>query len=584
MRRGNWIWLVLLGGVTLLATGCRSRPSMPAALSWAPPTPIFYETDVAVSTPVRDPHAISTRPPQSITAAPESFLDLTREQVIEIALQDSRILRELGGRIVDAPAATITAYDLALQRSDPFYGPEAALAEFDSVLSSSLTSANNDRVFNNAVLGGGAQELTQDALSLKSGGSRRLMNGAVVSLDRQLDYDSNNRSANLFPSAWESQVQVGIRQPLLQGAGKTFNSIAGPNAQPGFYFSNGIVIAQMNSQISELDFEKGLQDYLSEVEETYWGLQMAYKLYEGERRASQAAEKTWKAVAAKAAMRLGGAEADKEAEARADFLGAEYRTLLALNGTNRLPGVHDSERRLRYLIGLPATDGHLIRPCEPVSTAPIVFDWSAMLAGAINHRTDLRKQSVRVGQEELRLIAAENFLLPQLDLIGRYRLRGFGDDLTGAGPRFASASEDLFSFDHQEWEFGVEMKVVAGRRQAHAAVQHAKLQIERERAILVEQQRYVAHELSQAIAKVEVLQAGIRISGQRQQAAYERLNAVQAQYDIGKTDIHRLLNAQEDAIEAERQAIETTTDYAIALKDVAVANGTLLREHGVLLR
>lgn len=580
-----------LTGLMMLACGCASQHPGPAPSVWQPLDSVPLHAPIPADDAARQvrfltgdsPSPVGSLKPQTIAVEPANFVDMTRQQVIETALRDSRVIRDLGGRVLDSPDAVTTQYDFALRQTDPFYGPQAALAQFDTVLNSSLTSAKNDRVFNNTVLGGGAQELLQDTVSMQSGLSRRLPGGGVVSLNRRLDYDNNNRAANLFPSVWETQMEVGIRQPLLRGAGRQYNAIAGPNAQPGFPFSNGIVIARMNSQISLLDFERALQIFLNDVEDAYWTLQLAYREYEGKRSARDAAYQTWQAVQAKFDEGLDGGEADKQAQAKAEYLMYRYQTLETLNGTRRQVGVLEAERRLRFLIGMPTTDGVLIRPVDLVSTAPVVYDWDAVVAVAMCQRVDLRKQSIRIRQEEARLLAAKNFLLPQLDVIGRYRLRGFGDDLTGDGPRFASAYDDFFSLDHQEWEFGVEMQVAAGRRQARAAVQNAKLKVERERAVWETQQRLVTHELSEAIARVEVLQAGIQVTQQRMHAADRRLQATRAQYDVGKATVHLVLDAQEDFIEAQQRFIETTTDYAIAVKNVSLASGCLLRDMGVRL-
>lgn len=561
------------------ASVCHQTPRVPYA---APlPSENAVQQIRCVAGSLAPAHAATA--PRSIAQEPDQFIDLTRQQVIEIALRDSRVIRELGGRVLDSPESVTTRYDYAIQRNDPLFGPQAALAQFDSVLRSSLIASNNDRVFNNAVLGGGAQQLTQDAIRMQSGISRRLPGGGVVSFDRRLDYDSNNRAANLFPSTWEAQLEAGIRQPLLRGAGRQFNAIAGPNAQPGFYFSNGLVIARMNSQISLLDFEKAVHDFLSDVENAYWTLQQAYRQYEGNCRARDAAHATWQSVLARKEQGLAGGEADREAQAKVEFFTYQQQALESLNGTPRQTGVYEAERRLRYLIGMPASDGALVRPVERASTAPVVYDWEAQLSTALSRRVEVRKQALQVHQEKQRLLAAKNFLLPQVDLIGRYRLRGFGDRLAGDGPRFASALDDLFSLDHQEWEVGVEMQVPAGRRQARVAVQSAKLKVERERAVLAEQQRLVTHELSEAIARVEVLQAAIQVADRRRKAAQQRLQATRAQYEIGKADMHLLLDAQEDQIEAEQRFIETTTEYAIAIKNVSYASGALLSDLGVEL-
>jgi hypothetical protein len=42
-----------------------------------------------------------------------------------------------------------------------------------------------------------------------------------------------------------------------------------------------------------------------------------------------------------------------------------------------------AENRLRYMMGLAATDGRLIRPSEEPSDAHVLFDWSEIHAEAM---------------------------------------------------------------------------------------------------------------------------------------------------------------------------------------------------------
>ena len=70
-----------------------------------------------------------------------------------------------------------------------------------------------------------------------------------------------------------------------------------------------------------------------------------------------------------------------------------------------------------------------------------------------------------IKSRELELVAARNFLLPNLDLNGTYRWRGFGKTLFPDGnnlPTFDSrgvaqydnAYADLTGGQHQEWQLG----------------------------------------------------------------------------------------------------------------------------------
>ncbi len=526
----------------------------------------------------------SSPDPRNANSVPDRFLDLTESEMLSIALANSPVLRPLGIRILDQPAASDTVYDSAIAASDPFFGPAAALAEFDTRLSASLNSQNNDRVFNNATLGGDVQQLVQDLATLNTGAQRRTTSGTLLEFNTIHGYDNNNRLGNSFPNYWETQYQVGVRQPLLQGGGRNFNQIAGPNARPGFNFSNGILIARLNNQITDAEFEIALRNFVRDLYTVYWDLKRQYQNY-GNVLASEAlAHRTWQSVLAKSDAKVEGGEANKEAQARAKYYSYRRQVQVALGGDATQEGLYAVERRMRQLTGLPVVTDQLIRPIDPIVEASIAFDYETLVSRAMMYRTELNSQSLRVRQQELRLIAAKNFLLPQLDLIGRYRLRGFGDDLTGGGDRFASAYQDFFSLDHQEYEFGVEMGVTAGRRQARAAVRHATLQIQRERELLAEQQRAVRHQISDAHASVASSYAAMQSSIAQAEASRTRLAASQVLHIAGRLQIEFLLDAQEELLRAEMQLAADQSRYALSLVEINAAAGSLLADLGIHVR
>ena len=74
---------------------------------------------------------------------------ISENEMLHLALSQSPVLRPLGLRILESPESATTVYDRSISASDPFFGPQAALAAFDSTLSASATSQNNDRAFNN---------------------------------------------------------------------------------------------------------------------------------------------------------------------------------------------------------------------------------------------------------------------------------------------------------------------------------------------------------------------------------------------------------------------------------------------------
>jgi len=513
--------------------------------------------------------------------APDKFRDLTEDELLVLAINHSEVIRSLGVRVLNSPQSITTRFDPAIRASDPFFGPAAALAEFDSQVSASLLSQNNDRVFNNATLGGDVQELVQDFAELNTAWQKRNTFGTQFDIRSIQTYDSNNRAGNRFPSFWETQLELGIRQPLLRGAGREFNLIAGPNARPGLNFSNGIWIARINTRISQADFQIALRDYLMDLYTAYWDLRQQYAVYENVIEARDVAYGIWKTVESKKLSGLIGGEAYKEAQSRATYFRFQRDVESALGGGNGSSGLYVSERNLRRLIGLPPTDRELLRPVDPPASARFEFDLTTSVATAITHRTELCRQRLELQQKNLRLIAAKNFLLPQLDLIGRHRIRGFGDDLGGGGDRFASAADDFYSAEHQEWQFGVETSVSPPRRQARAAVRNAALEIQRERAILLEQERGVAYEVEDAVAEIQSAYLMLQSSRQQVTASQHRLESSQTLYDAGKLQLEFLLDATEQLVRARTQLAIDQSRYSLSLVRLSRTKGTLLSDVGI---
>ena len=104
---------------------------------------------------------------------------------------------------------------------------------------------------------------------------------------------------------------------------------------------------------------------------------------------------------------------------------------------------------------------------------------------AQERRIEVRRQKTQVRRRELELIAARNFVRPQLDLVGRYGLSGYGDELL-AGTRQARPNRftDLFGDGLDDWHMGFEFSMPIGNRIGHVAVHHAKLGLARQQSLM----------------------------------------------------------------------------------------------------
>ena len=597
--------ILVLGTIIALLPGCHAREALQSRFTaggdagWrAAATNIEYAD---VRTPTSDDLLATPAPISLASVEPMAFRDLSLEDAMRIALTNSKVLRDLGGQMLRSPQSYHSVYNPAIQETDPRFGPEAALSAFDASFASSAFFEKNDRALNNQFFGGGTRLLSQDLLVQQTQIAKRSATGTQFAVRHYTDYDANNAPSNLFPSAWNTNFEVEARQPLLQGAGVEFNRIAGPSNTPGLY--NGVLVARLNTDVELTDFEIAVRDLLSNVENAYWDLYFSYRDLDAKIAARDAALETWRRINALYVSGRRGGEAEKEAQAREQFyrfqedvenalagrlLGGTSVNNGSSGGTFRGGGgVQVAERRLRMLIGLPPSDGRLIRPADEPVSAPIRFDWQEITRESLVRRAELRRQRWVTRRFELEHIASQNYLLPRLDAVARQRWRGFGHDLihsdsTGR-PRFDNAYMDLVSGDFQEWQVGMELNIPIGFRQGAAAVRNAELQLTRARAVLREAEHIVLHDAANAVAEFDRTVVVTQTAGKRLDAARHQLNAVEAAYDADKAPLDFVLEAQRRLAEAQSSYYQAMAEYAVAIKNVHFAKGTLLDYDGVVL-
>lgn len=531
----------------------------------------------------------------------QDYLDLSLEQAVHMALQNSAILRDLGGTLLRSPDITKSKYDPSVVESDPQSGIEGALSAFDAGFTTNFSNENNDREINNIFFGGGTRTFQQTFAVWQTQLYKKAATGSQFAVKNYTQYDANNAPGNQFPGAYTTWYDFETRHPLLQGGGVAFNRIAGPNGQPGAI--NGVVIARLNSDTALADFELGVRNFVSDVENAYWDLYFAYRDVAAKVRARDATLMVWRKIQALNERGRSGGEAVKEAQAREQYFRFEEEAQNALQGRvidgtrtyngstggtfRGSGGVYVVERRLRLLIGLPITDGKMIRPADEPITARLVANWETCLVESLSRRVELRRQKWQLQRREAELEATKNFLLPKLDATARYRWRGFGQDLleNGGTGEFNNAYSDLVSGRFQEWQAGAELSLPIGFRKAYSAVRQAELQVERERTLIHEAERQIVHDLSNAISELDRAYAVVETCMNRRIAAAEQVAAIETADEFGSDTavLYVLLDSQRRLAEAETAYFRALVEYQLAVKNLQVEKGTLLAYNEVHL-
>jgi hypothetical protein len=222
------------------------------------------------------------------------YRDITLQEAIQLALEHSQVMIDLGGTVLRSPDTMRTTFNPAVQETDPQFGVEGALSAFDAQFATSLLFERNDRRYNNRFVGN-LGFFDQEFNVFRAEITKRAVTGSQFTARKTVDFDRNNNLGNQFrQGAWDAYVEGEVRHPFLRGGGVEFNRIAGTSGQAGVY--NGVLIARVRTDISLADFQIGVRDLLANVENAYWDLYYAYRDLDTKIRARDSALETWRRI------------------------------------------------------------------------------------------------------------------------------------------------------------------------------------------------------------------------------------------------------------------------------------------------
>ena len=582
--------VLLISGAASVLTGCSLSRLIPDGKH---DTKKSYHTDQALNiqypdvrqceTPTLLKAQQTTTPLAMQDPADLPSVDLSLQDAINLAVTSSPVLRTVGAS-PDARVAVqgvATVYDPAITASSPLLGTEAALSAFDAQYAQQLFWSSTDRP-NNLAPNGITSEFTPAVSLAKNAAfnaelSKTTATGGTYALRHIVNYSRNNQPFRAFTSAFDGWVEAEWRQPLAQGAGVTYNRIAGPGAVPGQY--NGVLIARVNEDVSLVDFESSVIQLVADVEKSYWDLVTAYRRLDAAVRGRELARRTWEYN--KKRLEVGAGRLDDEAQARSQYYNFEAQVQAALAGDN---GLYKVEQDLRYMVGMVATDGRLLRPTTKPIDVKVTFDWESALAQALQRRAEIRRQKFQVKRRDMELVAARLNYKPRFDFVSQYRWYGLGNHLIGnKDTALDNMYGEITGGNYQEWRAGVDLRFPVGLRAAGLAIANAKLNVKRERAILAETEYLISHNLSDAARRVTITHELLETNYDRLLADLNQVDVLDARYRIGADNIRDLLLAQRQLVNSATEFYSSLSQYNLAIRDFHREKGSLLAYNNVQL-
>ena len=475
-----------------------------------------------------------------------------------------------------------TIYDPAIQETQI----AQALSTFDTNLQTNLLWGRSVQPVNNSLQAGtfttGARFpviFNQDTFSLASGLQKRTAFGSTLSVTHNINYLYSNSPANAFPSAYTTNTQLQLVQPLLGGTAQNPSGLEANRAP--------IVIARVNADAAVWRFKADVMAMARSVEQQYWALsQQQVQLWSRETAVSLGEEILRRELAE---LEVGRGTTADVAEAQQRLEGFRLQLITATSD------VITTERQLRNILGLPPADNRRIVPVTAPTEARVEPDWDASLAQMISYQPDIVQSQLLVRLAELQLLVARNQLLPSLNLNALYQFNGLGNKLdqseavmTGANLRAIDplVAQQLRAAglnptpvqnnNFVTWQLGLTFQMPIGFRGPLANARQAQYVLLRQRAFVQQIVHQTTHSLSRFFLEVDANYKQFKTAGNLRAAAEERLRAQQADYEVGRITIDRYLEAVSEWANAVAQEAQFKTSYNTSIVALEEAKGTLL--------
>ena len=555
----------------------------------------------------------SARPITVINADFDSFYDLTLEQCVAIALQNTKTIRGFGtpglsgvrvnpgvDNLANGPNGAGTLWNVAIRETEPGIigtpgqistpssittntgldsnqGVEAALADFDAQLTSSAVWSTTDEPRNTVPFFSSFEVFQQDQVQWQTEVLKKTANGTQLFLRNVNTYTDNNvplvtdavnPGFQVLSHTFRSAIEAEIRQPLLRGRG-------------AFIQRMPIVVSRIGTDQEIANLEAQMQNMVTNVEIRYWELHCAYRSLESSKTGRNAALETWRIVKDQYDE---GADVNIQQIAQA---GEQYHFFdeQVVDSFNTLL---QAERNLRWLLGLASTDQQILRPIDEPVMAPIEFDWYGSKSEALCYLPELRQTRWEVKKRELAVAYSKNGLLPELNTTFLYRWLGLGDDLInydGDVPDFpledSGAFNQIAGGDHQELRFGINYAMPIGYRRELANVRNAQLKLSRERNRLEEQELDIVRNLEDAFAALDANRLKMQKSFNRWSKTRQEMKHFEDLVEVGVETLDTALDAQRRSATAEIGFYSSLCEYNKLIALIHRRKGTILPYNGI---
>lgn len=490
---------------------------------------------------------------------------LTLEQCVALALQNNTGLKI--GRVDPALAAAEvrSAYSIF----DPAVFGETAKFRSNAPASSTgpFTSASN--------------QLYQQNINWDVGVRKTILSGGQLALE----WTSNRQSSNpnvvsvLVPE-YTSGLDLTLNQPLLRDFGWRYALLQ-------------VDVAETVEEAAYFQYAAEVADLVRRVETLYWVVVLAAENVRVEQQGLDLARELLRQNEGR--FKVGALPRTAVLESEAEVARREANLLRAQN----LHSIALDDLRATINFREEGAASLLrIEPGERPAVEPYQIDLQSSFDSALANRNELTAARLDVDAKLLLRKAAENQLLPRLDLIGAIGLNGLSgrdatdptnpNQFTQVDPRvvggYGRALELLRDGRFYQYTIGAAIEIPLSNAAAKAEYAKANLEATRSRLNLRQLEEQVTQEVKTAADNLDSQSKSVDATRIARELAEENVRNQKARYDVGLATTKDLIDFQERLTRAQQEEIAALTRYNTSLADLRRADGTLLAHRNVQVR
>lgn len=421
-------------------------------------------------------------------------------------------------------------------------------------------TGTNDPIGSALTTGNAATRFRDDLFGSAAGLRKQNRSGGNVELLQRGGFQSNNSTFLLPNPQGTSRLELNFSQPLMRGRGRAVNMTR-------------VVLASIDVKLTQSEVRESVEDHLVDVTRAYWDLYQARAEYLQRLRLTQAAIDLSATLKARVDL-----DSQRRQTLRADVAVARRRSELIRIQAR----IANAQSRLRLLTGdaamISAAQWELLPQDQPLDQ-PIQISTREATLTALDSRPDIAQSLRKIQAVSVRVGAAKNQILPQLDLIlsgyvagldgNRNTLGAVGNQFTEGGPSFAG---------------GIVFERPIGNRANEARLQRSRWELTRTIFEFQQTTESAITEVEVAVRETEASYAELIARKQSVQAAaaevdylYQRWKWLPDPTESAVLLIEDLLDSQERTADEERAVAVSQATYAMSWIRLRKAMGVLLQ-------